>query len=118
MDGGKVVNWPLHRRVISRFGTWYAQTTLRLPYRDLTGGYRLISREAFSLVNLESIQSHGYGFQIEMAMRIHDAGGAIAQVPITFVEREHGESKMSRAIVLEAFMQTTKWALHRVVNAR
>ena len=118
MNGGKVVNWPLHRRLISRFGTWYAQKTLRLPYRDLTGGYRLISREAVSLVNLESIQSHGYGFQIEMAMRIHDAGGAIAQVPITFVEREHGESKMSKAIVLEAFLQTTKWALHRRVNAR
>lgn len=118
MDGGKVENWPLHRRAISRIGTKYAQVVLHLPYRDLTGGYRTISRAALEKIDIHSIKTLGYGFQIEMAMRIHDAGFAIAQVPITFIERKLGQSKMSKKIVGEALIKTSSWALRRVVNTR
>ncbi len=110
MDGGSVLHWPIHRKAISRIGTWYARTILHLPYRDLTSGYRVISRLALERIHLSEVQTLGYGFQIEMAMRIHDAGLSIAQVPITFIERTHGESKMSKRIVLEALIQTTRWA--------
>jgi len=118
MPGGRVLNWPLHRRLVSRIGTKYAQVVLRLPYRDLTGGFRVLIRHSLETINFESIESLGYGFQIEIAMRAHDAGLAIAQVPITFIERTHGASKMSRRIVLEALTKTTKWAFRRITIAR
>lgn len=118
MPGGAVINWPITRRLISRCGTLYAQKALRLPYKDLTGGYRIISREALEAIDITSITSKGYGFQIEMVMRAHDAGLAITQVPITFIERTAGESKMSRAIVFEALRQTTRWGVQRHINAR
>lgn len=116
--GGIVENWPIGRRAISRIGTFYAQKVLRLPYRDLTSGYRVISVEALKKVDFTKIETLGYGFQIEMALRIHEAGLSIVQVPITFTERTHGASKMSKKIVAEAFIQTTKWGLKRIVNAR
>ena len=111
MPGGKVINWPLHRRLISQLGTKYAQTILRLPYRDLTGGYRLISAEALSKIHYEEISTLGYGFQIEMALRVARAHLRIVEIPITFIERRLGQSKMSQKIVIEAFLQTTRWAL-------
>lgn len=118
MPGGKVENWPLIRKAISRIGTKYAQIALGLPYKDLTSGYRIISRKALSTIPFTEISSHGYGFQIEMAMRIHNAGFPIAQTPITFIERTRGQSKMSKRIVLEALIQTTKWAIQRIVKTR
>jgi dolichol-phosphate mannosyltransferase len=113
MMGGKVVNWPLIRRVISRAGTFYAQKVLNLPYKDLTGGYRIYSRKALLSIPFNTIATHGYGFQIEMAMRIHDNKMKIAEVPITFIERREGTSKMSKRIVLEALAQTTIWGFKR-----
>lgn len=113
MIGGKVVNWPLIRRVISRAGTFYAQKVLNLPYKDLTGGYRIYSRKALEKIPFNTIATHGYGFQIEMAMRIHDNKMKIAEVPITFIERREGTSKMSKRIVLEALAQTTIWGFKR-----
>ncbi len=118
MPGGKVVNWPLSRRLISRIGTKYAQIVLRLPYRDLTGGFRVLSRRCLETIHFQDIESLGYGFQIEIAMRAHEAGLAIAQVPITFIERSHGASKMTRRIVIEALAKTTKWSIQRMFNAR
>ena len=114
MPGGEVVNWPLSRRLISRIGTTYAQIVLRLPYKDLTGGYRVLTNNCLKKVDYLKVESLGYGFQIEMAMRAHDAGLSIAQVPITFIERTQGQSKMSKKIVLEALLQTTKWGLQRL----
>ena len=118
MAGGKVENWPFTRRLISRAGTKYAQIMLRLPYRDLTGGYRVLTRNCLDQINFMTIESIGYGFQIEIAMRAHDAGLVISQAPISFIERTKGRSKMSRKIVLEALIQTTKWSLQRVAKPR
>lgn len=118
MPRGQVINWPLHRRLISRLGTKYAQIALRLPYSDLTGGFRVLSRHCLEAIDFTTIETLGYGFQIEIAMRTHDSNLAIAQVPITFIERTNGESKMSKKIVWEALAKTTKWSFQRYSKAR
>ncbi len=118
VPGGAVVNWPWQRQVISRFGTWYAATLLRLPYRDLTSGFRVISRAALESLPFQQIQSKGYGFQVEIAMRLHDGGFRISEVPITFVEREYGRSKMTGTIVIEACRNVTLWGFKRLLDRR
>lgn len=122
MAGGSVQNWPLYRRAISRMGTWYAEWALKLPYKDLTGGFRVIRASALKTLDLDQISTLGYGFQIEMAMRIHELsqqlGTKVVERPITFIERRKGRSKMSRAIVWEALKVTTQWAIQRRLNRR
>ena len=118
IPGGRVVNWPLYRRAISRLGTFYAEISLKLPYKDLTGGYRVLSRKLLESIDLADIQTLGYGFQIEIAMRAHDSGLVITEVPISFIERTKGASKMNRAIVLEALVKTTRWVFTRWFNRR
>jgi dolichol-phosphate mannosyltransferase len=118
MTGGKVENWPFYRRAISRIGTWYAEIALKVPYKDLTGGYRVLSKKLLETIDLRSIQTLGYGFQIETAMRAFDAGLKVAEVPITFIERTQGRSKMSRRIVFEALERTTIWGFQRRLNRR
>jgi len=118
MKGGKVENWPLYRRAISRMGTWYAEIALKLPYKDLTGGYRILSRKLLERIDLHEIETIGYGFQIEMAMRAHDCGLLVREVPITFIERTKGKSKMNRKIVFEALIRTTQWGFQRRFNRR
>ena len=118
IPGGRVVNWPLYRRAISRLGTFYAEISLKLPYKDLTGGYRVLSRKLLESIDLDDIQTLGYGFQIEIAMRAHDSGLVITEVPISFIERTKGASKMNRAIVLEALVKTTRWGFTRWFNCR
>ena len=118
IPGGRVVNWPLYRRAISRLGTFYAEISLKLPYKDLTGGYRVLSRKLLESIDLDDIQTLGYGFQIEIAMRAHDSGLVITEVPISFIERTKGASKMNRAIVLEALVKTTRWGFTRWFNRR
>jgi dolichol-phosphate mannosyltransferase len=118
VPGGSVINWPKTREFISRFGTWYAATVLRLPYKDLTSGFRVFTRAALETLPFSEIQTRGYGFQIEMAMRIHDRGLQIQEVPITFVERAKGKSKMSFEIVVEAFSKVTQWGFARLINRR
>jgi len=113
MPGGSVVNWPKSRELLSRFGTIYAKLALRLDLNDLTGGFRIYSAELLNCLNLKDMTANGYCFQIEMAMAADLAGAAATQVPITFVERINGVSKMSKAIVIEAIMQTTRWGLMR-----
>ena len=113
IKGGKVENWPLYRRAISRMGTWYAEIALKLPYKDLTGGYRILSRKLLESIDLHEIETIGYGFQVEMAMRAHDCGLLVREVPITFIERTKGKSKMNRKIVLEALIRTTQWGFQR-----
>ena len=118
MAGGKVENWPFYRRAISQIGTWYAEMALKVPYKDLTGGYRVLSKNLLETLDLRSIQTLGYGFQIEIAMRAFDAGLKVAEVPITFIERTQGRSKMSKRIVFEALERTTIWGFQRRINRR
>ena len=118
MSGGKVVNWPIGRRILSKFGTKYAAFVLNLPYKDLTSGYRVLPRQLLMKIDLDQIQTRGYGFQIEIALKAIQSGFKIKEVPITFVERENGRSKMGLAIVWEAWWMITKWGFIRVLNHR
>ena len=118
MPGGSVVNWPKKRRWISKLGTGYASFALKLPYKDLTSGYRVLPRQLLEKIDFTSIETRGYGFQIEMALKAIKHGFDIKQVPITFVERENGYSKMSLAIVWEAWFMVSIWGLRRLFNRR
>jgi dolichol-phosphate mannosyltransferase len=102
VPGGGVGNWGLARRVISRGGSLYAQILLQTRARDLTGGFKCYRREVLERIDLDAIHSKGYAFQIETTYRTLRAGFRVVEVPIVFVDREVGGSKMSRAIVLEA----------------
>ena len=113
MPGGSVVNWPKSRQLLSKSGTKYARIALGIPLNDLTGGFRVYSTALLKKLNLNQMTATGYCFQIEMAMASVLAGAKICEVPITFVERANGVSKMSRAIVIEALWQTTLWGLSR-----
>ena len=106
IPGGSVVNWPKQRRWISKMGTGYAAFALKLPYKFL------------ERLDFEEIETRGYGFQIEMALKAIRAGLSIKQVPITFVERENGYSKMSFAIIWEAWSMVSIWAIRRLINRR
>lgn len=116
--GGSVVNWPIGRKLISRLGTWYASFILKLPYQDLTSGYRVLPRDLIEKLNFNEIQTKGYGFQIEIALKAVDSGFQIKQVPITFIERENGQSKMSLWIILEALITVNKYGFERIFNHR
>ena len=118
MPGGSVINWPVRRELISRFGTWYASFVLKLPYQDLTSGFRVLPRELLETINFNEIETKGYGFQIEMAFKAIKSGFEIKQVPITFVERKNGHSKMTFLIVLEAFTTINKYGFKRIFNSR
>jgi len=113
MTGGSVVNWPKSRQLLSKAGTRYARLALGIPLNDLTGGFRIYSTELLKSLKLSSMTATGYCFQIEMAMASVLAGACTCEVPITFVERINGVSKMSKAIVIEALWQTTLWGLAR-----
>jgi len=113
MPGGSVVNWPKSRQLLSQSGTRYAQIVLGIPLRDLTGGFRIYSSSLLRSLKLKDMTATGYCFQIEMAMASDLAGAAKIEVPITFVERVNGVSKMSKAIVVEALWQTTLWGVFR-----
>jgi dolichol-phosphate mannosyltransferase len=111
VEGGRVVNWPKSRELLSRGGNWWTRTVLGLPLRDATGGYRAYRREVLDAVPLDAVASQGYCFQVDLAWQAWRAGFRIVEVPITFVERERGTSKMSRAIVVEALWRVTWWGL-------
>jgi dolichol-phosphate mannosyltransferase len=100
--GGGTANWGLLRRVVSRGGCLYAQILLGMRVRDLTGGFKCFRRAALEAIDLDALSAHGYAFQIETTYRIHRAGLRIQEVPITFVERRAGSSKMTGSIVAEA----------------
>ena len=118
MRGGSVVNWPLHRRIISRFGTKYASLLLSIACADLTSGYRVLPVQFLKLLDLDTIKTKGYGFQIEIARKAHDYGFEIKQVPITFIERENGRSKMGTRIVWEAWLNVSIWGFRRITSRR
>jgi dolichol-phosphate mannosyltransferase len=103
--GGGVEGWPLSRKLISRGGCAYARIVLGVGIRDLTGGFKCFRRWVLESLDLSNVRAGGYAFQIELTYRTLRMGGRVVEIPITFVDRAHGESKMSRAIVLEAVRQ-------------
>jgi dolichol-phosphate mannosyltransferase len=109
--GGSVVNWPLARKVLSVGGNVYVKVLLGMPVNDATGGYRVYRTSALREMDLHSVECQGYGFQVDMTWRAVQAGLTVVEVPITFVERVLGESKMSGAIISEAMRSVTKWAI-------
>lgn len=111
VTGGSVVNWPIRRALLSRAGSLYARAALGMPFHDVTGGYRAYSAQALRRIDLVAIASQGYCFQIDMLWHAYRAGLRIDEVPITFVEREFGVSKMSSRIVREAILNVTLWGL-------
>lgn len=113
VSGGAVVNWPWPRRAISRVGNAYARRMLGSAVRDLTSGFRVFRASALRGVELGSVASQGYCFQIELAWTLERAGLAVVEHPITFVERAAGRSKMHLGIVLEALARVTVWGLGR-----
>ncbi|SER29806.1 polyprenol monophosphomannose synthase [Actinokineospora terrae] len=113
VPGGKVVNWPWHREFLSKGGNLYARLALGAKPKDITGGFRAFRREVLEKLKLHTVASQGYCFQIDLAWRTIEAGFTVVEVPITFAERERGESKMSGNIVREAYIRVTKWGLRR-----
>ncbi|TFC09844.1 polyprenol monophosphomannose synthase [Cryobacterium algoritolerans] len=111
VPGGEVKNWPRHRRMLSRGGSIYSRVLLRLQERDVTGGYRVYTAHALERMRLSSVESLGYCFQIDMLLHAVRAGLRVVEVPITFVERTRGSSKMSGTIVIEAMARVTIWGL-------
>jgi dolichol-phosphate mannosyltransferase len=117
VDGGQVRNWPRSREVLSRGGNTYTRLALGIPLRDATGGYRAFRRTALETLDLAAVESQGYCFQVDLAWRAVQAGLRVVEVPITFVEREIGDSKMSQRIVTEALWRVTVWgARHRATQ--
>ena len=112
--GGKTMNWPFYRQWLSRGGNIYARIMLGSKLNDMTAGFRVFNAGFLKNFDLESINARGYSFQIEMAYRTIRSGGRTAEVPITFVEREIGVSKMSTNIVAEALLLMTKFGLRRI----
>ena len=109
--GGGVENWPKYRELLSRGGSAYARFVLGLPQRDVTGGYRVFTASALRSIRLGDVHSQGYGFQVDMLFHAQRAGLTIVEVPITFVEREFGVSKMTGGIVAEAMLRVTLWGI-------
>jgi dolichol-phosphate mannosyltransferase len=114
IPGGHIPQWSLSRRMLSRGGNQYASLMLGLRRRRLDRRLpRLLPKRGLELIDFETVSADGYGFQIEMTYRAKRAGASIIEVPISFTDRELGDSKMSRAIVVEALWLVTKWALER-----
>ncbi len=116
MPAGLVSNWDPKRIYLSKFGTWYARICLALPYRDLTGGLRVYDAKKLEKLNLLRIRSNGYCFQIEMIKALHSLEVSIKEVPIHFIERREGVSKMSQNIVAEAFLRVSLWGFKRMLR--
>ena len=111
VKGGSVVNWPLSRKVLSVGGNLYARTLLGVPVRDVTAGYRLFRRATLEKIDLGTVESMGYCFQTDLAWRTLRVGLRVREVPIEFVERVRGESKMNRGVATESLRRITRWGL-------
>ncbi|HEX5511355.1 MAG TPA: polyprenol monophosphomannose synthase, partial [Actinomycetales bacterium] len=113
VTGGAVVNWPRHREVLSRGGNLYTRWVLGIPLHDATGGFRAYRREVLEKIGLDGVASQGYCFQVDLAWRAVQLGYRVVEVPITFVERTQGRSKMTGAIVREALWRVTLWGVRQ-----
>jgi dolichol-phosphate mannosyltransferase len=111
VKGGAVKNWPKSREVLSRGGNLYTKLAIGVPLADATGGYRAFRRETLEGIGLSEVASAGYCFQVDLAWRSLRKGFRVVEVPITFIERERGQSKMSRAIVVEAMLKVGRWGV-------
>ena len=111
VPGGRTENWPLQRQLISRGGNFYSRVLLGTSIHDITGGFRAYRDTTLRALDLDSVQSRGYCFQIDLAWRAEQLGFTIVEVPITFVEREEGVSKMSNDVTIEAATSVAKWGL-------
>lgn len=111
VPGGEVVNWPISRLALSRGGNLYVRFLLGIRLSDATAGFRLFRRSTLEEIDLATVRSTGYVFQTDLAYRVLQAGLRVLEVPITFVEREHGDSKMSPAVAVESLRRITAWGL-------
>lgn len=111
VPGGKTKNWPAHRQILSRGANLYTRLILGTSIKDITAGFRAYRREALQRLNLDGIDSKGYVFQVDLAWRSEQAGLNIVEVPITFVEREVGASKMDSNIIFDSMSKVTRWGL-------
>jgi dolichol-phosphate mannosyltransferase len=111
VPGGTVVDWPKRREFLSRGGSLYSRLALGIKIRDVTGGYRAFRREVLEAIDYAAVASQGYCFQVDLAWRTVRGGFRVVEVPITFAERQVGESKMSGSIVREALVRVTRWGL-------
>jgi dolichol-phosphate mannosyltransferase len=118
VPGGSIPAWGWHRRLLSRLGNVYAAALLGLPVSDLTSGFRAYRAEALRRIDMDALRADGYGFQIEMADRVAQGGGRIVEVPIRFVDRTEGTSKMSARIAVEALALVTATGLKRRLRLR
>ncbi len=116
VPGGRVVNWPWHREWLSRGGNLYSRLALGVGIEDVTGGFRAYRRGVLETLPLDEVASQGYCFQVDLAWRTVHAGFRVLEVPITFTEREQGQSKMSGDIVREALWRVTGWGLRQRVG--
>jgi dolichol-phosphate mannosyltransferase len=114
--GGSVLNWSMRRELLSRAANIYSKVILGLDILDSTAGFRIYKTSTIRKLDLNLIKSEGYCFQIEMTREISRIGGLITEVPITFVERKYGKSKMSEKIVLEAMLRVTYWGISRIIR--
>lgn len=113
---GKIQNWSKFREYLSRGANAYANALLSLGVQDTTSGFRIYSAELLKKMDISTIKSEGYCFQIEMTRRAISRGGSVGEIPITFIERAHGVSKMSFAIALEAVLRITAWGFLRIIG--
>ena len=114
--GGRTQHWPWYRDLISRLGSWYARTALGSSVRDMTAGLRVYRADVLRRIDLRRVRSSGYVFQVDMLRRVQAMGLSVVEVPIVFVERVRGSSKMDAGIVLEAMVQVTLWGLERLTH--
>jgi dolichol-phosphate mannosyltransferase len=110
VDGGSVVNWPKSRELLSRGGSWWTRLMLGLPFRDITGGFNAFRAGCLRAI-IDQVSSVGYNFQVDLTWQANQRGFRVVEVPIDFIEREHGSSKMSGQIVIEALLRTTGWGV-------
>ena len=118
VPGGTVHNWPKSREVLSRGANIYTRLMLGISVRDATGGFRVYRAGTLRALNLDDVASQGYCFQIDLTLRTLQAGLKVVEVPITFTERTRGASKMSRAIIAEAFWRVAQWGVTRRVRRK
>lgn len=116
VEGGEISNWSKFREYLSKSANRYANTMLALGIKDSTSGFRIYSADILGKMDISSVKSEGYCFQIEMTRRVIVRGGSVAEIPITFIERAAGKSKMSTAIALEAALRITAWGLLRLIG--
>jgi len=118
VEGGATPDWPLHRRLLSKGGNWYARRMLALPVGDATAGFRAYRARALMSLDAETCLASGYAFQVEMTLRAVNQGLRIVEVPITFRDRREGTSKMGAKIVVEAMWLVTQWGVRRRIAGK